>query len=193
MKNKFLKFALSFIIIIAVMSFTYHVDKKVVNVENSTVNWKGYKVTGFHEGPITMKEGFFTFENDKLTGGEFIIDMTSIYVTDAKGFIRKRIINHLKSDDFFSVKNHPTSKLVITNTDDLGNGSYKVTGEFTIKGITHPSTFNLKITENKANASLKLDRTKYDLKYRSGSFFDNLGNKMIHDEFDIVVDLEFQH
>lgn len=191
MKNKISKLVFAFTIVFSVMSFTNNDDKKAVKVENSTVNWKAYKVTGFHEGPVTMKEGFLTFENDKLTGGEFIIDMTTINATDVKGLIRKRIVNHLKSDDFFGVKDHPTSKLVITNVEDSGNGSYKVTGDFTIKGKTHPSTFDLTVTGNKATASLKLDRTKYDLKYRSGSFFDDLGNKMIYDEFDIVVNLEF--
>lgn len=191
MKNNFIKFALVLLIAFTAISFKDNADKKTVKIENSTVEWKAYKVTGFHEGPVSLKEGFFTFENDKLTGGEFIIDMSTINATDIKGLIRKRVVNHIKSKDFFDVKNHPTSKLVITNAEEIENGKYKVTGDFTIKGKTLSSIFDLTIIGNKATASLKLDRTKYGIEYRSGSFFDNLGNKMIDDEFDVVVNLEF--
>lgn len=191
MKNKFIKFILSFILTFSIMSFTANPEKKIVKTQNSTIAWKAYKVTGFHEGPVQLKEGFFTFEDDKLIGGEFIIDMNTIDATDVKGLIKKKLVNHLKSDDFFNVKDHPTSKLVITNVEASESGTYKVTADVTITGTTHPSTFDMVINGNKASATLKIDRTKYGLKYRSGSFFDDLGNKLIYDEFDVVVNLEF--
>jgi polyisoprenoid-binding protein YceI len=192
MKHKFLKSTLSLIIAFAAMSFTNgDADKKVVNVEKSKVTWKGYKVTGEHEGTIALKEGFLTYEGTKLTGGEFVIDMTTISSTDLEGEWKEKLDGHLKADDFFGVANHPTAKLVITKVEPGNNGAYMITGDFTIKGVTVPSSFELSADDNSATASIKLDRTKYGLKYGSGSFFDNLGDKAINDDFDVNVNLQF--
>jgi polyisoprenoid-binding protein YceI len=92
---------------------------------------------------------------------------------------------------FFGVANHPTAKLVITKVEPGNNGAYMITGDFTIKGVTVPSSFELSADDNSATASIKLDRTKYGLKYGSGSFFDNLGDKAINDDFDVNVNLQF--
>ena len=40
-----------------------------------------------------------------------------------------------------------------------------------------------------ATAKITLDRTDFDVRYGSGSFFDNLGDKTIYDEFDRQVSL----
>lgn len=192
MKNKFLTLALTFATALGAMSFTNgDDDKKVVNIEKSKVTWKGYKVTGQHEGTIVLKEGFLNFEGEKLTGGEFIIDMASISSTDLKGDGKTKLDGHLKADDFFGVKNHPTAKLVITKVEAGSNGAYKVTGDFTIKGITQSASFELSADSSSATASIKLDRTKYGIKYGSGSFFDDLGDKAISDEFDLSINLQF--
>ena len=97
----------------------------------------------------------------------------------------------MKSDDFFGVATHPSSSLVFTKVEASGKNSYEVTGDLTIKGITKPVTFDVSIYGSKATATMKIDRTAYDVKYGSGSFFDNLGDKTIYDEFDLVVDLVF--
>ncbi|MGB5820412.1 MAG: YceI family protein [Saonia sp.] len=166
-------------------------EKKEVKASESTVTWKAYKVTGSHIGTVNLKEGSLEFEGDKLTGGEFEVDMTSLVSTDLEGEYKGKLEGHLKSDDFFGVANHPTSKLVFTNVEASGKNSYNVTGDLTIKGITKPVTFDVSIYGSKATATLKVDRANYDVKYGSGSFFDNLGDKTIYDEFDLVVDLEF--
>ncbi len=192
MKNKFLTLAFTFLISFATISFTSKEgDKKQVNVEKSKVTWKGYKVTGEHEGTVNLKEGFLTFEAGKLIGGEFIIDMTTISSTDLEGEWKEKLDGHLKADDFFGVANHPTAKLVITKVTEANDGAYNVTGNFTIKGVTQPASFLLSADDTSAIASIKLDRTKYGLKYGSGSFFDNLGDKAINDEFDLNVNLQF--
>ncbi|RNL85652.1 YceI family protein [Sinomicrobium pectinilyticum] len=192
MKNKFAKAALTLVIAIGATAFT-PVDKeeKKVDVTTSKITWKGYKVTGSHEGVISLKEGSLIFEGDKLTGGEFVVDMTSLTSTDLEGDSRSKLDGHLKSDDFFGVETHPTSKLIITKVKASGKNAYKVTGDLTIKGKTHPVTFDLSVYGNKATGALKIDRSKYDVRYGSGSFFDNLGDKTIYDEFDLVVDLNF--
>ena len=165
-------------------------EKKEVNVSESKITWKGYKVTGSHEGTIDLKSGHLEMDGNKLTGGEFVVDMTSITNLDmAPGEGKEKLEGHLKSDDFFGVENHPTAKLVITSAESMNKNSYSVKGDLTIKGKTNPVTFVVSIYENKATATLKVDRAKYDVRYGSGSFFDNLGDKAIYDEFDLVVDL----
>ncbi len=170
---------------------TIESDKKDIKVDNSKVVWKGYKVTGSHEGTISIKTGHLNFDNDILTGGSFEIDMSTITVTDLEGEYKGKLEGHLKSDDFFGVTKYSTASLVFTKVKSTGKNSYKVTGNITIKEKTEPISFDLSVYGNKANTSLKIDRTKFDVRYGSTSFFDNLKDKAIYDEFDLVVDLEF--
>ncbi len=167
-------------------------DKKQVKAGESVITWKAYKVTGSHTGTITLKEGALLFQDDQLTGGEFIVDMTTINTTDLKaGEGKEKLDGHLHSDDFFGTANHTESKLVFTTVKAISKNKYEVTGDLTIKGKTAPVNFNVTIYGNKATATLKVDRTKYDIKYGSGTFFDNLGDKVIYDDFDLVADLQF--
>jgi len=169
------------------------VDKEVkqVKTSESTVTWKGYKVTGSHHGNIAIKEGSLVFEGDKLTGGEFVVDMPTLVSNDLQGEYKGKLEGHLKSDDFFGVEAHPISKLVFTTVKSTGKNSYEVTGNLTVKGKTNPVAFDISVYGNKATATMKVDRSLYDVKFGSGSFFDNLGDKTIYDEFDLVVDLVF--
>ena len=166
-------------------------EKKEVITESSKVTWKAYKVTGSHAGTVDLQSGTLAFEEDKLSGGEFVVEMTSLMTTDDLGDMKAKLEGHLKSDDFFGVATHPTAKLVFTDVEASGKNSYEVTGDLTIKGITKAVTFDVSIYGSKATATLKVDRSNYDVKYGSGSFFENLGDKTIYDEFDLVVDLEF--
>jgi len=182
------------IIAIAFMTFSFTTledKKKDVSVDKSTVTWKGYKVTGSHTGNISLKSGTLNFSGDKLTGGDFVIDMTTITVTDLIGDYKAQLEGHLKSDDFFGVTNYPQAKLVFTDVKASGKNAYEITADITIKGETESIEFDLSIYGNKATGSLKIDRTKFNVRYGSSSFFDNLKDKVIYDEFDIVVDLEF--
>lgn len=166
-------------------------EKKEVKTDASTVTWKAYKVTGSHYGSIDLKEGALMFDEGKLTGGEFVVDMSTISTEDLEGESKGKLDGHLHSADFFNTGDYGTSKLVFTDISSTGKNSYKVTGDLTIKGITKAVTFDVSVYGSKATATLKVDRTNYDIKYGSGSFFDNLGDKAIYDEFDLVVDLEF--
>ncbi|MCM5661631.1 YceI family protein [Galbibacter mesophilus] len=190
MKKKILKSVLAFSVVIGSSAFK-DLDTKKVDAEKSEITWKGYKVTGSHVGNVTLKSGELAFDDDKLVGGNFTVDMTTIGSTDLEGEYKTKLDGHLKSDDFFGVENHPTAKLSFTTVKATGKNSYEVTGDLTIKGETHPVTFDLSVYGNKATANVKIDRTKYNVRYGSGSFFDNLGDKTIYDEFDLVVDLVF--
>lgn len=191
MKKNPLALILAFLFAASGMAFVNEGEKKDVNIENSTVTWKAYKVTGSHYGTVALSSGSLEFENGSLTGGKFVVDMTSLTNSDLEGGPKYKLENHLKSDDFFSIANHPTAKLVFTKVESTGKNSYEVTGDLTIKGISKPITFDLSVYGSKATANLKVDRAQYDVRYGSGSFFENLGDKTIYDEFDLIVDLEF--
>ncbi|UJH68075.1 YceI family protein [Allomuricauda sp. SCSIO 65647] len=192
MKKNVLSLALTLTFGLTALANPIDGEKKEVKTDASTVTWKAYKVTGSHTGTVDLKSGALMFDdNGKLSGGEFEVDMTSLISTDLEGEYKGKLEGHLKSDDFFSVANHPTSKLVFTNVKASGKNSYEVTGDLTIKGITKPVTFDVSIYGSKATATMKVDRAQYDVRYGSGSFFENLGDKTIYDEFDLVVDLEF--
>ena len=92
---------------------------------------------------------------------------------------------------FFGVADHATSNLKITEVEKTGKNAYNISGDLTIKGITKPIEFSASIYGKKATANLKIDRTAFNIKYGSGSFFDGLKDNMIYDEFDLVIDLEF--
>ena len=191
MRNSIKNLAAVTLISFIALSFTTIDGKKEIKVEKSKVVWKGYKVTGSHQGVIAIKSGHLNFNEGKLNGGNFIIDMSTITSTDLEGEYKGKLEGHLKSDDFFGVEKYPTASLIFTKVKSISKNSYKVTGDLTIKGKTEIISFNLSINENKANVSLKIDRTKFDVRYGSTSFFDGLKDKAIYDEFDLVADLEF--
>ncbi|TDQ22892.1 YceI family protein [Tenacibaculum caenipelagi] len=191
MKNSIKKITAVILLALVTFSFTTLNEKKEIKVDKSKIVWKGYKVTGSHEGTIAIKSGYLTFDDNKLVGGEFVIDMSTITNTDLKGAYKGKLEGHLKSDDFFGVEKHPIASLVFTNVKATGKNSYEVTGDITIKGKTNSITFDLSVYGNKANASLKIDRSKFDVRYGSTSFFDGLKDKAIYDEFDLIADLEF--
>lgn len=164
---------------------------KKVDVKESAITWHAAKVTGEHEGTIQLEDATLNFDNGTLTGGTFVADMTTIVVTDLEGSWKDKLEGHLKSEDFFSIENHPQAEFVITDVKSKSAGMYSVTGDLTIKGITNPITFDAKVENNSASATLTIDRAKYDIRYGSNSFFDNLGDKAIYDEFDLKINLKY--
>ena len=166
-------------------------NDKEINTKNSSVLWKGEKVTGSHEGTIMINSGFLKFEKKKFIGGEFEIDMTSLVCTDLSGEYKGKLEGHLKADDFFGVSKFPISTLEITKTKHKKGNTYECTAAITIKGKTEIITFNTDINKDNAVAKIKIDRTKFDIKYGSGSFFKGLGDNMIYDEFDLNINLSF--
>ena len=186
------------LIVLAVfaMSFTEKLidGKHKVIASESSVKWVGKKVTGQHNGTISIKNGELIIKDGKLVGGTFIIDMTSITSTDLEGEYLQKLNGHLKSDDFFGVENYPEAIFKFTTVTAKGkNGSYEVTGDMTIKSTTKSITFTTQLVNNGdkliAVANIVIDRSDFDVRYGSGSFFDNLGDKTIYDDFTLSVNL----
>ena len=176
-----------------VFSFT-HVTAYKVDTSASNIVWNAEKVTGKHTGNVKISNGDLQMDHGKLVGGSFDIDMNSITNTDLEGEWAGKLIGHIKSDDFFGVAKYPTSKFVITRAipqDTKGN--YKIIGNLTIKEKTNEISFKANLAEAAgtltATGDIVVDRSKFDVKYGSGSFFDNLGDKTIYDEFGLKVTL----
>lgn len=172
-------------------SLTSFSQSKRIDPSKSTITWLGKKVTGQHEGILKFKEGVLFFSNSKLVGGNFIVDMTSLSNTDQTGNDKIKLETHLKSTDFFDTNQFKTAKLKFKTIADNLNNSYTITGDLTIKGVTKGIKFDLILKEKSAFALLKVDRTKYGIQYGSGSFFEDLGDRTIYDEFDLNVFLYF--
>lgn len=172
-----------------------------VNAQESSIGWVGKKVTGQHNGTIKVSGGKLEVSGGKITGGEFTLDMNSIICEDIKDAeTNKKFVGHLRSDDFFSVDKHPTGKFAITkatHTGKKGNtDTYKMEGNLTLKGISKPVAFDAEVSgkgkKMTAKAAFKINRTQWDIKFRSGSFFENLGDKMIYDDIELSLNTVFE-
>jgi len=163
-----------------------------IDLKKSVLNWKGYKVTGSHTGTVGFKSGSLDFSGNMLKGGSFVIDMASIACTDLEGKGKASLEGHLKSDDFFGVEKSPTAKIEITKVVSRGKpGDYKIVANLTIKNITKEIKFDAKVADGKATAKIVVDRSEFDVKYGSGSFFENLADNTIYDEFDIDINVAY--
>jgi polyisoprenoid-binding protein YceI len=155
----------------------------------SNIDWVGRKVTGAHNGTIAVKKGEIILKDGKLTSGKFIIDTTSIKILDVTDpATNAQFFGHLASDDFFSSEKYPEATLVITSVS-----ANHVEGDLTIKGITHPVGFDIMINVSgdllTAAGKIVVDRTKYEMKFRSGNFFKDLGDTLIYNDFDLNVSI----
>ncbi|TPE42604.1 YceI family protein [Pontibacter mangrovi] len=167
--------------------------------EESSVKWHGTKVTGEHRGEIKVQSGELTVNGDQLTGGTIVIDMNSLTNTDLEAEEdNAKLVGHLKSDDFFGVEKFPTATFEITGASPIadaaaGEENYNVEGNLTIKEktekVSFPATVNVNEGTVTAKADMVVDRSKFDVRYGSETFFGNLGDKAIHDEFTVSFDV----
>jgi polyisoprenoid-binding protein YceI len=185
------KFIASIIALSTITAFgqTYSVDSSA-----SKITYVGKKVTGEHTGTLTLKSGSLTFKGDTISAGEFVADMNSLTSTDITDKeYNAKYVSHMKSPDFFNTEKHPESKLVIKSSKKTKNG-LEVSGDLTMLGETKPVSFvvtDLKKTDAgvTGKSNLTLNRTQWGLKYGSTSFFKGLGDKAIHDDFTLAVEL----
>ena len=161
-----------------------------IETSQSSITWTGRELsTSYHYGTINLLSGQFEVSDGIILNGEFIVDMTSINNQDMEGDRKARLEGHLKSDDFFSVDSHPTALLSIQGSELISEGKWNVTANLTIKGITHPVDFEMTRSEQGWSANLVFDRSKYEVRFRSGTFFENLGDKLIYDDIELAINL----
>ncbi|MEO7988464.1 MAG: YceI family protein [Chryseolinea sp.] len=171
--------------------FLRHVagEKYSIDTKESVVAWKGSSVEGAHTGYVYISKGELMIDNGQLMGGTVEIDMSTIEGEDHRS--DNNLINHLKDPDFFDVKKFPISTFAITKVALADGENINVTGNLTIKGITHEVTFPAKMEVKdgivKANGKLGIDRTLWDVRYNSGKFYDNLADKTISDSIEFHI------
>ncbi len=186
---------------ITLLLFTVSISAQAtfnVNINTAKINWKGFKPTGEHYGTISLKSGSFIVNNGEIIDGDFVIDMTSIINVDidpsSKG--NAKLVNHLKSKDFFNVEKHPTASFKITSTEKKED-RILIKGDLTIKNKTNPIEFLaiVKMVNNQLifnSETFKIDRSKWNIEYKSKSFFSNLADKFIYDDMEISISMEAQ-
>jgi polyisoprenoid-binding protein YceI len=172
-------------------------ETKTFKIEKaaSSIEWVGKKVTGSHNGTIDVSDGVITLADGKLTGGEFTIATNSIKILDVTdAATNAQFAAHLASDDFFSINKYPAANLTINSVTPGTGNAYHVEAVLTIKAITHSIEFEATIDSVqgdtlRASATLIIDRTKYEMKFRSGNFFKDLGDNLIYNDFVLTVHL----
>ncbi|MBL6649402.1 MAG: YceI family protein [Flavobacteriaceae bacterium] len=181
-----------------ILSISAQETTMTIDTETSSLNWIGKKITNSqHNGSLKFISGDLTMCTDKKTlkthvcKGNFIVDMTTLLVEDLTGSSKQKLEGHLKSDDFFSVDKHKKAFLSINSSETIESG-FSVKGSLTIKNITHPVEFELNRNAGGFTAYMIFDRSKYNVKYNSGSFFENLGDRLILDDIELSADLYFQ-
>ncbi len=165
------------------------------NASSAKLAWMGKKVTGQHMGTFNLKDGFVAFSQGNISGGQFNFDMNSILVTDLSGDAKADLEGHLKSDDFFATAKNPSSSFIIKSSKPINKHQFEVTGDLVVKGISKPATMVVLAVPSgdknlNVSGALNIDRTQYDIKFRSAKFFSDLGDKMIDDNFLVKFDLQ---
>ena len=168
---------------------TYSID-----LTKSKLRWVAKKLTGSHWGNIRLKSGIVKIKNNLPISGEFIVDMKTIEVMDTKGSMwGKKLQSHLHSKDFFDTENYPEAKLSIKKVT-MRNGRFIIDADLSIKSIMHPIEFVCEIFQSDGLASargkVEIDRTLYDVTYRSARYFPNIGDRMIYDIFTVDFEID---
>jgi polyisoprenoid-binding protein YceI len=193
--NSLLRASVAVFAVFALLAFTKPAPVKFkVDTKASTLVWTGKKVTGQHTGNVPLTAGELTVEGKQIKQGTFEIDLSSLTVTDLKDEgSNAKLVGHLKNEDFFNVAKYPKATFEISSITPKAGDEYLVKGKLTIKGITNDIEFPATIKNDgkklTATAKIVVDRTKYDIRYGSSSFFDNLGNKAISNEFELDLNL----
>ncbi len=170
--------------------------KYMANAAESSIEWTGFKPTGKHNGTINVESGTLTVNDGKLESGSFFIDMKSIVDLDmpADDENNAKIVGHLKSPDFFDIEKYPTAAFTITGVEEM-EGKTMLSGNLTLKEKKNNVTFPVMVSSEGDNFTLTsevftIDRSKWDVKYGSKSFFDNLGDKFINDDIELKINVK---
>jgi len=185
-------------LVLLVATTSYAADVYKIDTKESSISWKGFKKAGStHNGGISVKEGEVQADKKgQITGGNISFDMATITNEDLKGSpeFHKKLLTHLSNEDFFNITKYPTTNFKILNVTSKSKDEVLVKGELTMIGQTKPLEFPAKVTVAngvvKGEATVKVDRTKWGLKYGSGNIFKELtADKIISDEFELNLKL----
>ena len=183
---------ITFLISVFLITSSSLAQEYSLNTSSSELKWTGTELTTkIHYGSIDFKSGTITLSEGQPVSGKFVVNMTTLKNEDLPEAYRGRLEGHLNSDDFFSVDKFSEAILEINGSNKLSSGSFDVNGNLTIKGITEPINFSMSTSDDHWVANLTFDRSKYNVRFRSGTFFENLGDKLIYDDIVIETKLRF--
>lgn len=187
MKKIFSLFSITLVLISSAMAQNYTADTK-----DSSLEWEAFKLIGSsHQGTVQLLSGELSVKDGIPVSGSFVIDMSSITCTDLSGTMADKLVSHLKSDDFFGVENFPKSTLTILSAKEEGS-QLLITAKVVIKGVENTVEFPATLKGKVFSAHLTLDRTKFGVRYGSTSFFDDLGDKAIKNDFTIKANIKLR-
>ena len=151
-----------------------------VDLKKSEIKWTGKKIGGEHFGYVPISKANLVLEKGKIKSGEVVVDLKNLSDSDLEGEWKQKLETHLKSTDFFNVEKYPEARIKI-----LSSTPQELQGELTIKGKTNLVKIPYTQKNGVFTGQLKFDRTKFDMIYRSGNFFQDLGDKVIENEVTI--------
>ena len=181
----------SILSLVLITASTLGFSQSKFDLEKSAIKWTRKKITNnSHTGSLKFKSAYLSLEDVQNPSGIFEVNMSSLSNEDQTGEWKQKLEGHLKSEDFFSVEKYPDATLVLKEIKSKKDNSYSLRGELTIKDITHSVDFNLVVYKDKIEGELTFDRSEYNVKYASGSFFENLGDNLILDEVTLKIKLQ---
>ncbi|MAY84013.1 MAG: hypothetical protein CMP59_07765 [Flavobacteriales bacterium] len=166
-------------------------DTIQVDLSSSNVRWKGTKMRGAgkHEGIIQLQEGYFLIIHDTIVGGEFILNMNTIEVTDIpehEPIPRKRFNDHMKSEDFFNASKYPISKFSIARIQGHTQDSILIFGVLTIKDVSRHISFKAAKQKSVVSTKFKFDRFKWNINYEG----DWIDETFVDKDIEISIELK---
>ena len=174
-------------------------DTLYINVDSSTINWIGRKVTGEHSGTLNLSKGWVVMQEGSIIGGKFSFDMTSIKNTDIESpEWKEKLEKHLMAEDFFFTDSFPHAILEIKDHSQIVKYNTEINNriiaDLNIRGITHEINFPLEISQVQSifytEGTIDINRTIFNIRYKSGTFFEELGDRMIYDDFTVQFSLQ---
>lgn len=198
---KISKIFLLLIFVAACYSNAAAIDTLKLDTERSFIKWKSGTAVKEYTGTLHFNGGMAITYGSRLSAGSFVVNMESIAVEGIEDPAEKqKILDIIKSNDMFDVDNHKDATFIIKSSDPIyskGDTRFnnRISGKMTIKGISEtiamPGLLLLTDSLNTFKGSVSIDRTKFDMKYKSGSFFEDLGDELIKDNISLDIEVYF--
>jgi polyisoprenoid-binding protein YceI len=143
--------------------------------DNTKITWVGTKPGGKHEGGFKALTGTATVAGGDLAKVEVQIETESLYADDPK------LTAHLKSPDFFGVKNNPKATFTSTKVEKTDKG-YTITGTLTLNGKTKEIAIPAEVSHAggtlKINGAVTIDKRDFGMTYGGGKINDEVAIKV---------------
>ncbi len=156
----------------------------LIDTNASQLTWTGYAEVGSWapSGTLHVLNGQLTRKGNLINNATITMDMTTIQHEN------DRLQAHLRDEAFFDVTHFPTAIFVLRSLTGA-----TATGQLTLKGVTKTISFPVAISQEGSGLRVKgratLDRTQFGIRYNSTSFFADLGDQAIKNEFTLSFDL----